>query len=105
MATQWFYLSDGKQMGPCAWAELQQLSAARQLLPDDLVRTADRAQWQPAWNIHGLFAEEAPHSPPSLPPSPPPSAGIPTASDDWPSFQKLLQRIAAARPAGHRANT
>jgi hypothetical protein len=71
MALQWYYSKGGGQsIGPVTAAELQSMAKTGQLLPNDMIWKEGMANWAPASNLKGLFAEQAiVVQPPPLPPS------------------------------------
>ncbi|HWE92520.1 MAG TPA: GYF domain-containing protein [Tepidisphaeraceae bacterium] len=63
--TSWYFSQGGAQQGPVPLAQLQQMAAAGQLRPTDLVWQAAMPQWTPAGNVPALFGTGA--APPTLP--------------------------------------
>ena len=59
MASNWHYARDGQRFGPFSSAQLQQLAAAKRLLPTDTVWREGMQGWQPAASIKGLFPAQA----------------------------------------------
>ena len=56
---EWYYAHGDQRAGPVLPAELKQLAAASELLPDDLVWREGMDQWVAARNVRGLFEEPA----------------------------------------------
>jgi hypothetical protein len=54
---EWYYAHGDQRAGPVPSAELKQLAAASELLPDDLVWREGMDQWVAASNVKGLFEE------------------------------------------------
>lgn len=84
METQWYYTSDGQQVGPESASQLRTLAASGRLRPTDLVRKEGRSEWLPALRIKGLFPQEPVNSePPPLPEShsAPPQSSIDHAQE------------------------
>src|SRR5262245_34323265 len=72
MADQWFYTSDGQQVGPVSLLELRELASSGRLQPSDLVWKEGMFQWMPAGQTRGLFAPAAAEE--ATPPVPQPAA-------------------------------
>lgn len=75
----WFYQTDGKEIGPLNEASLVMLIEAGQIKPTDLVRSED----DPVWVVASMVAikdgavvrpDTGPPAPPTPPPTPPPAA-------------------------------
>ena len=81
MADEMYYQHGGRQHGPVTGAELKELAAAGELLPDDLIWKDGMEKWVPAKQVRGLFPNEqgkarpAANSPPPMPDQSPPEAG------------------------------
>jgi len=77
MASEWFYQTMGKQVGPISSAQLRDLAQCRTILPDTLVKKAPGGEWVLADRVRGLFAT------PGLPPPSPPTLSTrkPTGAD------------------------
>jgi TM2 domain-containing membrane protein YozV len=76
---QWWFVHNGQQGGPVAWAELHERASGMQLRQEDLVWRAGMPQWAPALSIPGLFRSVAgppPVPPPTPAPYPPPVPGL-----------------------------
>lgn len=56
MTQHWFYIQDGKRIGPVADVVLRRLAATGELLPTDLVFHEGMSQWVKAFQVNGLFA-------------------------------------------------
>lgn len=57
----WFYTRQGQQVGPVAFAELQEKARAGELNPRlDMAWTQGMADWKPAGEIEDLFEKRAP---------------------------------------------
>ncbi len=59
--TQWYYLADGREVGPLSSADLKQIADSGRLKPKDMVRRADRTDWHKAADARGLFADGSSH--------------------------------------------
>ena len=59
MSSQWFFLNNGKLIGPFSIPELQLLAASGQLHPNHLIGKRDITDWVPASEVAGVFAGEA----------------------------------------------
>jgi hypothetical protein len=70
MAQQWYYASQGRQVGPILDSQLRQLVATRTLGPNDLVWQPGFTNWVPAGSVPGLFGAYQ-----AQPPAPAPAAG------------------------------
>lgn len=57
---EWYYAHGNEQAGPVPSAELKELAAAGELLPDDLVWREGMDQWVTARNVKGLFEAAVP---------------------------------------------
>lgn len=57
MAQRWYYVREGKEIGPVTSGDLRRIAAAGALAPEDPVRREDRTKWIPAREIKGLFDE------------------------------------------------
>ena len=55
MASQWYQVKDGEQVGPYSSPQLRQLALDGELSPDDLVWKEGLADWAPASKVKGLF--------------------------------------------------
>ena len=74
----YYVVQDGDSTGPFDRDRLAQMIAARTLLPDSLVWTADMNDWAPARDVPdivGLFPDPPP--PPVPAKRPPPPRGVP----------------------------
>jgi len=91
---EWYYATGDKQQGPVSSAELKQLAASGQLVPDDLVWREGMSEWVEASNVRGLFegapklaeAQPGPSKEPAAAPRAPfateaPSVRAPTPAD------------------------
>jgi hypothetical protein len=76
MPDSWFYLEEGKQIGPTDAAGLRRLATAGTLRPDTLVWKDGLAEWIPASRLNGLFSSTKSVPPP--PPRPVSASAIPT---------------------------
>jgi len=61
----WYYVSNGQQLGPIAIDALRELAASGQLQAGDAVWTQGMPAWQPAGQTAGILAAGAPSSLPS----------------------------------------
>jgi hypothetical protein len=59
MATEWYYTTDKRQMGPVSWKDLVELAEGGILKPQDLVWTEGMDDWVKAINQKGLFADSS----------------------------------------------
>jgi hypothetical protein len=59
MAEEWYFAREGQQHGPVPLAQLQNLAAAGQLLPTDLVWHEGMPSWSQAQWTRGLFSAHA----------------------------------------------
>ncbi|MCI0455596.1 MAG: GYF domain-containing protein [Gemmataceae bacterium] len=104
MGEQWYYTSNGEQLGPVAMTELQRLAAAGQLQPDDLVWRDGMHAWIPARTARGLFphlqADLVPAETDPLPVALPVEAVPAHASSQAPSPHGPRQRPRQAPPPG-----
>jgi hypothetical protein len=66
-AKPWYYIRDGQQEGPFAFAELAARAAAGKVRGTDLVWTARLGKWVQARSVAGLCPAQPP-TPPPLPP-------------------------------------
>src|SRR5947209_15710264 len=96
MADQWYYASNGEQLGPVELTELQQLAASGRLQPADLIWKAGMHQWAPAHLTRGLFPGAQSHLPPPPAPEPLPPSAVPQAV---PVAEAPAPQPAAPRPA------
>ncbi len=63
-----FYIVQNKQkIGPVSLGDMQQMSQAGKLKPDDMVLPEGARQWTPARSVSGLFDAPTVVAPPSLP--------------------------------------
>lgn len=67
---EWFYVVDGKRIGPVSTARLKQLAASSDIRPDDLIWREGMEDWQPARSIDGLCAMPSPPVPSQTGPPP-----------------------------------
>lgn len=67
MADEWFFMKNGRKMGPLSSKAIVELAAAGRLLPTDSVQKKGSATWQEASAIKGLFPQSpaAPAAPPA----------------------------------------
>ena len=70
MEALWYYVLDGKQIGPVSFEELKSTASSGQIALGDLVWQEGTADWVPARSVPGLFAG---------PPAPPPRPSHPLA--------------------------
>ena len=56
----WYYLRDGGQVGPMAWADLWRCGQTGQLRPSDLVWRDGMPEWRTAASVPGLFPASQP---------------------------------------------
>src|SRR5262245_48230408 len=71
MADTWYYAQNGQQYGPVSGSQLQQLAAAGNIQPADLVWQEGMANWAPAGSITNLIpAHRMPAPAPVVAPSP-----------------------------------
>src|SRR6266852_1392226 len=89
MATEWFYTTNKRQMGPVSWKELLELAEGGILKPHDLVWTEGMDDWVKAINQKGLFANSGAEEAVSAgkkssytQPKPPPGRRTRRADDD-----------------------
>ena len=61
---EWYYLKGNQRVGPHAFAYLQKLAAAGELLPTDLICRPGGTEWVSATSFPGLFGPEILHAPP-----------------------------------------
>jgi S1-C subfamily serine protease len=52
---KWFYVQQGKKIGPVYWPDMVRLVSTRQIAPADLVWCKGMKQWEPAKAVPGLF--------------------------------------------------
>ena len=60
MATEWFYESGGKQLGPVSPSELSTLAASGQIVSETLIWKEGLADWVQAKKVKGLFPAASP---------------------------------------------
>jgi hypothetical protein len=77
-AAEWYYARDGKQQGPVAAAQLQQLAESGRLGPDDLVWREGMPGWVPSRTV---FPPATPPAPAAMPP--PPGGPVDQARGSW----------------------
>jgi hypothetical protein len=65
----WYYVRGGQRFGPATREQLQQLAAARLLLPSDHVWRDGLPGWVAAGSVEGLFGQPAPAAGPGRPPA------------------------------------
>lgn len=103
----YYVVQDGDSTGPFDRDRLAQLIAARTLLPDTLVWTADMNDWAPARDVAdivGLFPDLPPPPIPTKRPPPPRGAPAPSpASGAWTAQEFGRLQIGAAMSAGYTA--
>ena len=58
MATAWFYMVDGEEVGPISPAELKSLAQSGKVTRTDRVRRGDMTEWKIAGSIKGLIAPD-----------------------------------------------
>lgn len=83
MPEQWYYSSQGRQVGPLSIAELREAAADGKLLPTDSVRRDGDAEPIPATNVTGLFSAALtpnPYTSPALPAAGTGEAAFPEAT-------------------------
>lgn len=68
MDTEWYYSSNGQQMGPVSYEQLKQRAQSGSLLPSDLVWKEGLPDWVAAVKVEGLLppSDSAPKSPVSI---------------------------------------
>lgn len=54
-ADRWFYIQDGKKLGPIVTTQLTEMARAGKLLVNDMVLRVDQTRWQYAGDIANLF--------------------------------------------------
>ena len=94
----WFYTRQGEQMGPVAFAELQEKARGGELNPrHDMAWTQGMADWKPVGEIEGLFEKRAepevstspvPVADPYQPPQEYEPSGIPGPDAVWPGARR-----------------
>jgi len=84
MADEWYFTSNGQQMGPVSGATLRDLAVQGQLKPTDLVWRDGMSAWTPASATRGLF-----------PSQPPPLESIPEVQ---PASARVWRRYAPPPP-------
>ncbi|MBL8794962.1 MAG: DUF4339 domain-containing protein [Planctomycetia bacterium] len=109
----WFYVKDGKKVGPVSTAEIRQLAASGTLATNALVLRAGTPKWVPLDSVPELAPPPAPKpaplpvppplppiavSPPPLPPAPPPLPPAPPplpveAPPAWPELASSPEPI------------
>jgi hypothetical protein len=111
MATEWYYTTDKRQMGPVSWKELLELAEGGHLQPHDLVCTEGMDDWVKAINQKGLFADSGAEEAVSAgkkssytQPKPPPGRRTRRADDDEDEDDNEAKRKARKR-AEARAKT
>ena len=67
MEPAWYYVLDGKQVGPITFEDLKAVAASGELTPDDLVWQEGTADWVDAKTVPGLFTGPTPAAPPAPP--------------------------------------
>jgi serine/threonine protein kinase len=73
---QFYYLTNGQQLGPVSLEELRELVRTRKITPSDLVWSNSIGNWSAILSVPGLLQPQPP-APPTLPtPPPPPVAPI-----------------------------
>jgi hypothetical protein len=70
MATEWYYATNGEQLGPVPTSQLKQLVANGTVGPDNLLWEMGMPSWVPARNVKGLFPTLLPVDPSMPPPVP-----------------------------------
>jgi hypothetical protein len=55
MATQWYYMAFGQELGPLPFRELTRMVRAGELMEEDLVRAIHEPEWRRADTVVGLF--------------------------------------------------
>lgn len=97
MLEQWYFIRDRKKVGPVAWEQMQELSAAGRLQPTDMIMKAGAQKWHAAAAVAGLFSDRpaellqaGPQSPtgrarpkPATTPPVQPAPQLPVAADQW----------------------
>lgn len=103
----YYVVQNGDSTGPFDRDRLAQMVAARTLLPDTLVWTADMNDWAPARDVAdivGLFPDLPPPPVPTKRPPPPRVAAAPgPASGAWTVQEFGRLQIGAAMSAAHAA--
>lgn len=94
----WFYTRQGQQVGPVAFAELQEKARAGELNPRlDMAWTQGMTDWKPAGEIEGLFEKPvtpetaqplAPAADPYLPPKQNEAAEMLSPEGGWPGARR-----------------
>jgi hypothetical protein len=70
MASDWYYISKGRQCGPVTSNKLRELAELGYLQPNDLVWKDGMREWSPASKVKGLFRTPPVPAPPPLPEPP-----------------------------------
>jgi hypothetical protein len=55
VGNDWYYVKNGKQLGPFSWFQLGQLAKSDVLQPLDLIAQAGTSRWIAASTVPGLF--------------------------------------------------
>jgi S1-C subfamily serine protease len=61
---KWFYVQNGKKIGPVFWPEMLRLVSAKEITPVDLVWSKGMKQWQPAKEIAALWGQKTTYEKP-----------------------------------------
>ena len=97
MAEEWYYASNGQQMGPISALELRGLAASGGLKPSDLVWTDGMSSWTPARATRGLFPAAVPAAASSnVAPAPRSRPRYDDVLDDDDYYPRRSRRAAAA---------
>jgi len=60
MAIEWYYISNGKKIGPVSWDDIRRLASAGHIKPTDLVWRTSQPNQMPAASVPGLFPTQIP---------------------------------------------
>ena len=96
MATQWYYMVMGEELGPVSSAELIEQAQAGVVTPDTFVRRATEENWHVAQSVSGLFENRGMPDAATPEEGPPPVAPPPRLAKNREVAEKLCERINAA---------